>query len=43
MIDCITGGRLISGMVRGIGAEYYFGLTHYPFRFQEVYDLVVEA
>ena len=23
MIDCITGGRLISGMVRGIGAEYY--------------------
>ena len=23
MIDCITGGRLISGMVRGLGAEYY--------------------
>jgi hypothetical protein len=23
MIDCITGGRLISGMVRGIGAEYF--------------------
>ena len=23
MIDCITGGRLITGMVRGIGAEYY--------------------
>ena len=23
MIDCITGGRLITGMVRGIGAEYF--------------------
>ena len=23
MLDCITGGRLISGMVRGVGAEYY--------------------
>ena len=23
MLDCITGGRLITGMVRGIGAEYY--------------------
>ena len=23
MIDVLTGGRLITGMVRGIGAEYF--------------------
>ena len=46
MIDCITGGRLISGMVRGIGAEYYSmgvnpAISHA--RFQEAHDLVVRA
>jgi alkanesulfonate monooxygenase SsuD/methylene tetrahydromethanopterin reductase-like flavin-dependent oxidoreductase (luciferase family) len=46
MIDCITGGRLISGMVRGIGAEYYSmgvnpSISHA--RFQEAHDLVVQA
>ena len=46
MIDCITGGRLISGMVRGIGAEYYsMGVnpTISHARFQEAHDLVVQA
>lgn len=46
MIDCITGGRLITGMVRGIGAEY-FSLGANPAyshaRFQEAHDLVIEA
>lgn len=46
MIDCITGGRLISGMVRGIGAEYFSLGANPAFshaRFQEAHDLVVEA
>jgi alkanesulfonate monooxygenase SsuD/methylene tetrahydromethanopterin reductase-like flavin-dependent oxidoreductase (luciferase family) len=46
MIDCITGGRLISGMVRGIGAEYYSTGNNPAFshaRFQEAHDLVVQA
>lgn len=46
MIDCITGGRLITGMVRGIGAEY-FSLGVNPAyshaRFQEAHDLVIQA
>ncbi|MGE0745857.1 MAG: LLM class flavin-dependent oxidoreductase [Rhodospirillales bacterium] len=46
MIDCITGGRLISGMVRGIGAEYY-SLPGNPTisheRFHEAHDLVIKA
>ncbi len=46
MLDCITGGRVISGFVRGIGAEYYtFGanpvLSHE--RHLEAHDLVVRA
>ncbi len=46
MIDTITGGRLISGFVRGIGAEYTnFGvnpaLSHE--RYAEAHDLVVQA
>jgi alkanesulfonate monooxygenase SsuD/methylene tetrahydromethanopterin reductase-like flavin-dependent oxidoreductase (luciferase family) len=46
MIDCITGGRLISGMVRGIGCEYYSmganpAISHD--RFHEAHDLVVRA
>jgi len=46
MMDCITGGRLITGMVRGIGAEYYsMGVnpTISHARFQEAHDLVVQA
>ena len=46
MLDNITGGRLISGMVRGIGAEYYsLGVnpTFSHARFREAHDLVVQA
>jgi alkanesulfonate monooxygenase SsuD/methylene tetrahydromethanopterin reductase-like flavin-dependent oxidoreductase (luciferase family) len=46
MLDTITGGRLISGMVRGIGAEYYSMGANPAFslsRFQEAHDLVVQA
>ena len=46
MIDVITGGRLISGMVRGIGAEYFSLGVNPAFsheRFQEAHDLVVQA
>ena len=46
MIDCITGGRLISGMVRGIGAEYYSmgaNPTRSLERHLEAHDLVVRA
>lgn len=46
MIDCITGGRLITGMVRGIGAEYYSLGANPAFsleRYQEAHDLVVRA
>ena len=46
MIDCITGGRLISGFVRGIGAEFYSmaanpTLSHE--RHMEAHDLVIRA
>ena len=46
MIDCISGGRLISGMVRGIGPEFYtFGANPAQSleRFREAHDLVVRA
>lgn len=46
MIDVITGGRLISGFVRGIGAEYHtFGVnpTISHERFHEAHDLIVRA
>jgi alkanesulfonate monooxygenase SsuD/methylene tetrahydromethanopterin reductase-like flavin-dependent oxidoreductase (luciferase family) len=46
MIDNITGGRLISGFVRGIGAEYHsFGVnpTVSHERFHEAHDLIVRA
>ena len=46
MIDNITGGRLISGFVRGIGAEYHvFGVnpTFSHERFHEAHDLIVRA
>ena len=46
MIDCITAGRLITGFVRGIGAEFYSlganpTLSHE--RHIEAHDLVVRA
>jgi alkanesulfonate monooxygenase SsuD/methylene tetrahydromethanopterin reductase-like flavin-dependent oxidoreductase (luciferase family) len=46
MIDVISGGRLISGFVRGIGAEYHtFGInpTISHDRFHEAHDLIVQA
>lgn len=46
MIDVMTGGRLISGFVRGIGAEYHtFGInpTISHDRFHEAHDLIVQA
>ena len=46
MIDVISGGRLISGFVRGIGAEYHtFGVnpTISHDRFHEAHDLIVRA
>jgi alkanesulfonate monooxygenase SsuD/methylene tetrahydromethanopterin reductase-like flavin-dependent oxidoreductase (luciferase family) len=46
MIDNITGGRLISGFVRGIGAEYHtFGVnpTFSHEKFHEAHDLIVRA
>ncbi|MGH6709288.1 MAG: LLM class flavin-dependent oxidoreductase [Bradyrhizobium sp.] len=46
MLDNITGGRLIAGFVRGIGAEYHAwganpALSHE--RFHEAHDLIVRA
>ena len=46
MIDCITGGRLITGFVRGIGAEYYSLGVNPAFsleRHHEAHDLVIRA
>jgi alkanesulfonate monooxygenase SsuD/methylene tetrahydromethanopterin reductase-like flavin-dependent oxidoreductase (luciferase family) len=46
MIDNITGGRVISGFVRGIGAEYFsFGAnpTFSHERFHEAHDLIIRA
>jgi alkanesulfonate monooxygenase SsuD/methylene tetrahydromethanopterin reductase-like flavin-dependent oxidoreductase (luciferase family) len=46
MIDVISGGRLVSGFVRGIGAEYHtFGVnpTVSHERFHEAHDLIVKA
>jgi alkanesulfonate monooxygenase SsuD/methylene tetrahydromethanopterin reductase-like flavin-dependent oxidoreductase (luciferase family) len=46
MIDTISGGRLISGFVRGIGAEYHaFGsnpATSHE-RFHEAHELIIRA
>jgi alkanesulfonate monooxygenase SsuD/methylene tetrahydromethanopterin reductase-like flavin-dependent oxidoreductase (luciferase family) len=46
MIDCITGGRLITGFVRGVGAEY-FSMGANPVwsleRHHEAHDLVIQA
>lgn len=46
MLDVITGGRIISGFVRGIGLEYYtFSLdpSRSRDRFVEALDLIVKA
>lgn len=46
MIDCISGGRLIAGMVVGGGPEYYsFSMNpaHARERFAEAHDLIVRA
>jgi alkanesulfonate monooxygenase SsuD/methylene tetrahydromethanopterin reductase-like flavin-dependent oxidoreductase (luciferase family) len=46
MLDNITGGRLIAGFVRGIGAEYHSWGVNPAFsheRFQEAHDLIVRA
>ncbi len=46
MIDVITGGRLITGMVRGVGSEYFsFGTNpvHSLERHKEAAELVVQA
>src|SRR5688500_20205777 len=46
MIDVISGGRLVIGFVRGIGAEYHtFGVnpTISHERFHEAHDLIVRA
>jgi alkanesulfonate monooxygenase SsuD/methylene tetrahydromethanopterin reductase-like flavin-dependent oxidoreductase (luciferase family) len=46
MLDVISGGRIISGFVRGIGAEYHsFGLNpaYSRERFLEAHDLIVKA
>ena len=46
MIDVISGGRLIAGMVVGGGPEYYsFSVNpaHARERFQEAHDLIVKA
>ena len=44
MIDCISGGRLIAGMVVGGGPEYYsFSINpaHARERFAEAHELVI--
>lgn len=46
MIDNITGGRLISGFVRGIGCEYHasgVNPTYSLARFNEAHDLIIRA
>ena len=46
MIDCISGGRLIAGMVVGGGPEYYsFSMNpaHARERFAEAHELIIRA
>jgi alkanesulfonate monooxygenase SsuD/methylene tetrahydromethanopterin reductase-like flavin-dependent oxidoreductase (luciferase family) len=46
MLDVMSGGRIISGFVRGIGCEYLsMGInpTHSRERFYEAHDLIVRA
>ncbi len=46
MLDVISGGRIISGFVRGTGMEYYsynINPTHSRDRFYEAHDLIIKA
>lgn len=46
MLDVMSGGRIISGFVRGIGAEYHslgFNPAESRDRFREAHDLIVKA
>lgn len=46
MIDVISGGRLVSGWVRGSGREHVVHNTHPPSnweRFQEAHDLIIKT
>ena len=46
MLDVVSGGRVISGFVRGIGPEYYsLGVnpTHSRERFYEAADLIISS
>ena len=46
MIDCLTGGRLIAGFVRGIPAEYLWynvNPEESRGRFEEAYELIIKA
>jgi alkanesulfonate monooxygenase SsuD/methylene tetrahydromethanopterin reductase-like flavin-dependent oxidoreductase (luciferase family) len=46
MLDHISGGRIVSGFVRGIGWEYFnhgVNPTHSRERFDEAHDLIIKA
>ncbi|HAK62256.1 MAG: LLM class flavin-dependent oxidoreductase [Pseudomonadota bacterium] len=46
MLDVISGGRILSGFVRGIGAEYYslnLDPSQSRSRFHEAHDLIIKA
>jgi alkanesulfonate monooxygenase SsuD/methylene tetrahydromethanopterin reductase-like flavin-dependent oxidoreductase (luciferase family) len=46
MLDVVTGGRMVCGFVRGIGAEYYsMGInpTYSMERFREAHDLIIRS
>ncbi|MGE0747888.1 MAG: LLM class flavin-dependent oxidoreductase [Rhodospirillales bacterium] len=46
MLDNLSGGRLITGFVRGIGCEYHASMANPGFsheRFHEAHDLIVAA
>src|SRR5260370_23137853 len=46
MIDCLSGGRLISGFARGIPREYqvhHVPLSDSPARFEAAYDIITRA
>jgi alkanesulfonate monooxygenase SsuD/methylene tetrahydromethanopterin reductase-like flavin-dependent oxidoreductase (luciferase family) len=46
MLDCLTGGRLIAGFVRGVPAEYIWynvDPTESRGRFEEAYELILKA
>ena len=46
MLDVISGGRIISGFVRGTGMEYYSYNVNPAFsrdRFYEAHDLIIQA